>query len=65
MTLDSFQVEHGSCSKCGRELTSPEEITGIVADIDSLICDACYQNLLFPEAKDYNCELMDHAGLTR
>jgi len=54
-----------SCSKCGRGLTSPEGIIGIAADIESILCDACYQNVFFPDAKDNNCESMDYTALTR
>ena len=65
MTLDSLSVEHICCSKCGRELTSPEEFAGVAADIDSLVCEDCYQTVLFPDSRDYNCEMMDCTDLPR
>ena len=64
MKLDTFKAEYSVCSKCGRQLTAPKECAGIAADIDIPLCDACYQTVLFPDIKDYDCDILDFTCLT-
>lgn len=46
-----------TCSKCGRAVKYPRE--WIIGDNGTIICASCYQELLFPNIKEYSMEMFD------
>jgi len=46
-----------SCSICGKVLDS--SFKGIVGENNSVLCEHCYKNLLFPNFHDHFTELLD------
>jgi len=63
MKLKTLKVEYITCAKCGRRLTAPKECAEIAGDIDTPLCGHCYRTVLFPDVKDYEGEMLDHASL--
>ncbi len=46
-----------TCSKCGQKITTSKE--KITDKQNIFLCDACYQNTMFPELNYYDCEFFD------
>jgi formylmethanofuran dehydrogenase subunit E len=45
----SVNIGKVKCSKCNRELISPNKMIGDwIGNNNNVLCEACYQDLLFP-----------------
>ena len=60
MSVESLKCEIIICSKCGRKLTSFKD--RLNDKENTCICDLCYQHMMFPDFRNYDCEILDYSN---
>jgi len=63
MSSETSKFDLITCSRCGKKLIFFTKSVLIRDNKNDRLCYTCYQNMFFPDIKEYDTEMLDYSSL--